>query len=120
MGSKEKILKEMEEAMEVKWKELAALTDKLAENTEEFIKLNGRLSEQARKIEQQSISTIQQQEQEKVVDSRLEEAALKAELAAHKMEREELTAAWNAKRQECQEFVEKHCFCGGCSAESRC
>jgi hypothetical protein len=120
MGSKEKILKEMEEAMEVKWKELAALTDKLAENTEEFIKLNGRLSEQARKIEQQSISTIQQQEQEKVVDSRLEEAALKAELAAHKMEREELTTAWNAKRQECQEFMEKHCFCGGCSAESRC
>jgi uncharacterized coiled-coil protein SlyX len=117
MGRKEKIkemerrAEEMEESTHVKSREFDALSDKLADNIDEYKKLADRLSELVRKMEQRSTygwwspstSTIQQQQQEKVALQK-EEAVLKAEIAANKKEREELKAACHAKVEELEEL----------------
>jgi chromosome segregation ATPase len=123
MGPKEKI-KEMEmrrdeiwKAIPLKHKELDALGDKLAEKSDESTRLNDRLSEHMRKITQRStyegwtgwwaastsMPTIQQQK----VDFENEAAALETEIAANEREREELDAAWNAKREELEDILKE-------------
>jgi DNA repair exonuclease SbcCD ATPase subunit len=121
MGPMEKIkvmerrIDEMMMAMAVKAKEFDVLTEKLAGNADELERLKERLSEHVKKIAQwiinfptgrwsSSTSTIQQQQQEEEVDLQKEEAVLTAEFAANKREWGELTAAWNAKREEFEEL----------------
>jgi type II secretory pathway component PulJ len=123
MGPKEKI-KEMEMRRDEIWKaiplihkEFDALGDKRAEKSDESTRLEWRLSEHMGKIAQRSTyegwtgwwapststPTIQQQK----VDFENEAAALETEIAANEREREELDAAWNAKREELEDILKE-------------
>jgi Ser/Thr protein kinase RdoA (MazF antagonist) len=116
MGPKEKIQEmerqrdELEVTIPLKAKEFESLSDKLEENVEEQGRLVGRFEQHLKKFHQQNTFDAQTgwmtrcQTPQEEVDSRREEAALDAEIAANEKEREELKTAWDAKRQELEEL----------------